>query len=109
MNAMKTVFPLETVQSKAAEGSAPYAGLFSVEGREQPLVYYTDIRFLVPNSIDQMRMLTGQRGADRSRMREAFTELTGADPVTGLPSSICACPSPVTWVRAPGRPGPASA
>lgn len=84
MNAMKTVFPLETVQSKAAEGSAPYAGLFSVEGREQPLVYYTDIRFLVPNSIDQMRMLTGQRGADRSRMREAFTELTGADPVTGL-------------------------
>ncbi|MCH1411558.1 MAG: hypothetical protein L7U48_05710, partial [Candidatus Poseidoniaceae archaeon] len=84
MNAMKTVFPLETVQSKASEGSAPYAGLFSVEGREQPLVYYTDIRFLVPNSIDQMRMLTGQRGADRSRMREAFTELTGADPVTGL-------------------------
>jgi hypothetical protein len=84
MNAMKTVFPLETVQARAAEGSAPYAGLFSVEGREQPLVYYTDIRFLVPNSIDQMRMLTGQRGADRSRMREAFTELTGADPVTGL-------------------------
>tara|TARA_B100000900_G_scaffold382557_2_gene369826 strand:- start:6244 stop:8253 length:2010 start_codon:yes stop_codon:yes gene_type:complete len=84
MNAMKTVFPLETVQSKASEGSAPYAGLFSVEGREQPLVYYTDIRFLVPNSIDQLRMLTGQRGADRSRMREAFTELTGADPVTGL-------------------------
>ena len=38
----------------------------------------------MPNSIDQMRMLTGQRGADRSRMREAFTELTGADPVTGL-------------------------
>ena len=51
---------------------------------EQALVYYTDIRFLVPTSIDKLRTITGARGADRGRMREAYGNMTGADPMTGL-------------------------
>jgi len=82
-NALKTVYPLDLITDQSGDG-APYQKLFSPLNSDEPLVYYTDIRFLVPTSIDKLRMLTGQRGADRGKLRDAFTELTGADPVTGL-------------------------
>ena len=47
-------------------------------------MYYTDVRFLVPTSIDKLRFQTAARGADRGRMREAYASLTAADPMTSL-------------------------
>ena len=63
--------------------AAPYSHIFGARD-DNPLVYYTDIRFLVPTSIDKLRNITGARGADRGRMREAYTALTNADPMTSL-------------------------
>ena len=82
-NALKTVYPLNIVTDQSG-GGAPYQKLFSPMSSDEPLVYYTDIRFLVPTTIDDLRSQTGQKGADRAKLRDAFTELTGADPVTGL-------------------------
>ncbi len=80
-NALKTVYPLVDLGESGDE--APYSHIFGARD-ENPLVYYTDIRFLVPTSIDKMRQTIGARGADRGRMREAFSALTNADPMTSL-------------------------
>ena len=80
-NALKTVYPLVDLGESGDE--APYSHIFGARD-ENPLVYYTDIRFLVPTSIDKMRHTIGARGADRGRMREAFSALTNADPMTSL-------------------------
>ena len=80
-NALKTIYPIDLLGESA--GSAPYSHVFGAKD-DNPLVYYTDIRFLVPTSIDKLRSITGSRGADRGRMREAYTSLTNADPMTSL-------------------------
>jgi len=80
-NALKTIYPIDLLGETA--GSAPYSHIFGAKD-DNPLVYYTDIRFLVPTSIDKLRSITGSRGADRGRMREAYTSLTNADPMTSL-------------------------
>jgi hypothetical protein len=80
-NALKTVYPL--VDLGETGDAAPYSHIFGARD-DNPLVYYTDIRFLVPTSIDKLRNITGSRGADRGRMREAYTSLTAADPMTSL-------------------------
>ncbi len=80
-NALKTIYPIDLLGESA--GSAPYSHIFGAKD-DNPLVYYTDIRFLVPTSIDKLRSVTGSRGADRGRMREAYTSLTNADPMTSL-------------------------
>ena len=80
-NALKTIYPLVDLGESGDE--APYSHIFGARD-ENPLVYYTDIRFLVPTSIDKMRHTIGARGADRGRMREAFSALTNADPMTSL-------------------------
>ena len=77
---MKTIYP-HTDLGESGD-SAPFAHIFGAS--EDPLVYYTDIRFLVPTSIDKLRQITGSHGADRGRMREAFSALTSADPMTSL-------------------------
>ena len=64
-------------------GAAPFSHIFGAKD-DNPLVYYTDLRFLVPTSIDKLRTMTGSRGADRGRMREAYTGLTNADAMTSL-------------------------
>ena len=79
-NALKTIYP-HTDLGESGD-SAPFAHIFGAS--EDPLVYYTDIRFLVPTSIDKLRQITGSQGADRGRMREAFSALTNADPMTSL-------------------------
>ena len=80
-NALKTIYPLSDLGESG--DPAPYDHIFgSKDGN--PLVYYTDIRFLVPTSIDKMRTMTGSRGADRGRMREAYEAMTNADPMTSL-------------------------
>ena len=82
-NALKTLFPMDMLGETS--GAQPFSHIFAPAGSsEQALVYYTDIRFLVPTSIDKLRMITGARGADRGRMREAYGQMTGADPMTGL-------------------------
>ena len=89
-NALKTLFPLDMLGESG--GSQPFSHIFAptAGGAEQALVYYTDIRFLVPTSIDKLRSITGAQGADRGRMREAFANMTGADPMTGLSiSDLC--------------------
>ncbi len=80
-SALKTIYPIDLLGESA--GSAPYSHIFGAKD-DNPLVYYTDIRFLVPTSIDKLRSITGSRGADRGRMREAYTSLTNADPMTSL-------------------------
>ena len=80
-NALKTIYPIDLLGESA--GAAPYSHIFGAKD-DNPLVYYTDIRFLVPTSIDKLRSITGSRGADRGRMREAYTSLTNADPMTSL-------------------------
>ena len=80
-NALKTVYPMDLLGESA--GSAPFEHIFS-GGDDNPLVYYTDVRFLVPTSIDKLRFQTSARGADRGRMREAYQALTNADPMTTL-------------------------
>jgi hypothetical protein len=80
-NALKTVYPLSDLGETA--DSAPYSHVFASKD-DNPMVYYTDIRFIVPTSIDKLRNITGARGADRGRMREAFNALTNADPMTSL-------------------------
>ena len=80
-NALKTVYPLADLGETG--DAAPYSHIFGARD-DNPLVYYTDIRFLVPTSIDKLRNITGSRGADRGRMREAYTALTNADPMTSL-------------------------
>ena len=80
-NALKTIYPIDLLGESA--GSAPYSHVFGAKD-DNPLVYYTDIRFLVPTSIDKLRSITGSRGADRGRMREVYTSLTNADPMTSL-------------------------
>ena len=89
-NALKTLFPLDMLGESG--GVQPFSHIFAPKegGSDQALVYYTDIRFLVPTSIDKLRSITGARGADRGRMREAFANMTGADPMTGLSiSDLC--------------------
>ncbi len=82
-NALKTLFPVDMLGESG--GPQPFSHIFApTSGSEQALVYYTDIRFLVPTSIDKLRSITGASGADRGRMREAFANMTGADPMTGL-------------------------
>ena len=80
-NALKTVYPLSDLGETA--DAAPYSHIFASKD-DNPMVYYTDIRFIVPTSIDKLRNITGARGADRGRMREAFNGLTNADPMTSL-------------------------
>ena len=80
-NALKTVYPVNLLGESA--GAAPFEHIFS-GGDDNPLVYYTDVRFLVPTSIDKLRYQTSARGADRGRMREAYQALTNADPMTTL-------------------------
>ena len=80
-NALKTVYPLSELGETA--DAAPYSHIFASKD-DNPMVYYTDIRFIVPTSIDKLRNITGARGADRGRMREAFSGLTNADPMTSL-------------------------
>jgi len=80
-NALKTVYPLSDLGETA--DAAPYSHVFASKD-DNPMVYYTDIRFIVPTSIDKLRNITGARGADRGRMREAFNALTNADPMTSL-------------------------
>ena len=89
-NALKTLFPLDMLGESG--GAQPFSHIFAPTegGAAQALVYYTDIRFLVPTSIDKLRSITGAQGADRGRMREAFANMTGADPMTGLSiSDLC--------------------
>ena len=86
-NALKTLYRLDDLGE--VPGQSPFKHIFAPEDGK-PYVYFTDIRFLVPNSIDQMRTLVGSKGADRGRMREAFSEMTGADPLTALSiSDVC--------------------
>ena len=74
-NALKTLFPLDMLGESG--GPQPFSHIFApTSGAEQALVYYTDIRFLVPTSIDKLRSITGAQGADRGRMREAFANMT---------------------------------
>ena len=80
-NALKTVYPLSDLGETA--DAAPYSHVFASKD-DNPMVYYTDIRFIVPTSIDKLRNITGARGADRGRMREAFNALTNAEPMTSL-------------------------
>lgn len=80
-SALKTIYPMDILGESA--GSAPFAHIFGAKD-DNPLVYYTDIRFLVPTSIDKLRTMTSSRGADRGRMREAYTLLTNADSMTSL-------------------------
>ncbi len=80
-NALKTIYPLSDLGESG--DPAPYDHIFGAKDGN-PLVYYTDIRFLVPTSIDKMRSMTGSRGADRGRMREAYATMTNADPMTSL-------------------------
>lgn len=80
-NALKTIYPLSDLGESG--DPAPYDHIFGAKDGN-PLVYYTDIRFLVPTSIDKMRTMTGSRGADRGRMREAYAAMTNADPMTSL-------------------------
>lgn len=82
-NALKTLFPMDQLGENTRDGEAQYQHIFDSTLKE-PLIYYTEIRFLIPTSIDKMRYMTGSRGADRGKMREIFAELTGADPVTAL-------------------------
>ena len=86
-NALKTLYRLDDLGE--IPGQSPFKHIFAPEDGK-PFVYFTDLRFLVPNSIDQMRTLVGSKGADRGRMRDAFAEMTGADPLTALSiSDIC--------------------
>ena len=80
-NALKTIYPTSDLGESG--DPAPYDHIFGARDNN-PLVYYTDIRFLVPTSIDKLRSITGSRGADRGRMREAYASLTNADPMTSL-------------------------
>ena len=80
-NALKTIYPLDVLGESA--GPAPFEHIFTSTD-DDPLVYYTDVRFLVPTSIDKLRSVTASRGADRGRMREAYAALTNADPMTSL-------------------------
>ncbi|MDA8639201.1 hypothetical protein N9L22_05470, partial [Candidatus Poseidonia alphae] len=80
-NALKTVYPVDQLGESA--GPAPFEHIFN-SSDDNPLVYYTDVRFLVPTSIDKLRFQTASRGADRGRMREAYAALTNADPMTSL-------------------------
>jgi hypothetical protein len=80
-NALKTVYPMDLLGESA--GPAPFEHIFN-SSDDNPLVYYTDVRFLVPTSIDKLRFQTASRGADRGRMREAYAALTNADPMTSL-------------------------
>lgn len=80
-NALKTIYPSTDLGESG--DPAPYDHIFGARDNN-PLVYYTDIRFLVPTSIDKLRSITGSRGADRGRMREAYASLTNADPMTSL-------------------------
>ncbi|MGY8698822.1 MAG: hypothetical protein ACKVHC_03870, partial [Candidatus Poseidoniales archaeon] len=80
-NALKTIYPSSDLGESG--DPAPYDHIFGARDNN-PLVYYTDIRFLVPTSIDKLRSITGSRGADRGRMREAYASLTNADPMTSL-------------------------
>ncbi len=80
-NALKTIYPITDLGESG--DPAPYDHIFGARDNN-PLVYYTDIRFLVPTSIDKLRSITGSRGADRGRMREAYASLTNADPMTSL-------------------------
>jgi len=80
-NALKTVYPTDVLGESA--GAAPFEHIFN-SSDDNPLVYYTDVRFLVPTSIDKLRFQTASRGADRGRMREAYAALTNADPMTSL-------------------------
>ena len=80
-NALKTIYPITDLGESG--DPAPYDHIFGARDKN-PLVYYTDIRFLVPTSIDKLRSITGSRGADRGRMREAYASLTNADPMTSL-------------------------
>ena len=80
-SALKTIYPMDILGESA--GSAPFSHIFGAKD-DNPLVYYTDIRFLVPTSIDKLRTTTSSRGADRGRMREAYTGLTNADSMTSL-------------------------
>jgi hypothetical protein len=80
-NALKTVYPADLLGESA--GAAPFEHIFN-SSDDNPLVYYTDVRFLVPTSIDKLRFQTASRGADRGRMREAYAALTNADPMTSL-------------------------
>jgi len=80
-NALKTVYPVDLLGESA--GPAPFEHIFT-SSDDNPLVYYTDVRFLVPTSIDKLRFQTASRGADRGRMREAYAALTNADPMTSL-------------------------
>ena len=80
-NALKTIYPASDLGESG--DPAPYDHIFGARDNN-PLVYYTDIRFLVPTSIDKLRSITGSRGADRGRMREAYASLTNADPMTSL-------------------------
>ena len=80
-SALKTIYPMDILGESA--GSAPFSHIFGAKD-DNPLVYYTDIRFLVPTSIDKLRTMTSSRGADRGRMREAYTGLTNADSMTSL-------------------------
>ena len=81
-NALKTLYPMDMLGEKG--GDRPYEHIFAPKNPEDIIVYYTDIRFLVPTSIDKLRTITGSSGADRGRMRDAFAAMTGADPMTGL-------------------------
>ena len=91
-NALKTLFPLDMLGESG--GAQPFSHIFAPTegGSDQALVYYTDIRFLVPTSIDKLRSITGARGADRGRMREALANMTGADTMTGLSISDLSLP-----------------
>ena len=80
-NALKTIYPSTDLGESG--DPAPYDHIFGARDNN-PLVYYTDIRFFVPTSIDKLRSITGYRGADRGRMREAYASLTNADPMTSL-------------------------
>jgi len=81
-NALKTLYPMDMLGEQG--GDRPYEHIFAPKNPEDIIVYYTDIRFLVPTSIDKLRTITGSSGADRGRMRDAFAAMTGADPMTGL-------------------------
>lgn len=83
VNALKTLVPMSKLGVNKNHDEAQYQHLFDATLKD-PLIYYTDIRFLVPTSIDKLRHLTGSRGADRGKLREEFAALTGADPVTSL-------------------------
>ena len=89
--ALKPVMSLDHI---APRGMNPYEHLFKAEasGNNKQSIFYMEVRFFVPTSIDRLRVISGQTMADREMMRERFGDLTGIDGMTGMSVLDCCMP-----------------